>query len=139
MFAKTSVLDAASMEGQCIATAMEVQLTMLYRVGEILPTTDNYYMRVVDVIFQLTLAVVPSTSRRRMPTATVSPTSPVSFSPLAAPRAIKPATAPEYAWTSRMSKTHRWLCASLPMPSTGHSVRARAALTRSSPAAIGGS
>jgi len=59
MFAKTSGLDATSMEGQCITTAMEVQLTMLHRVGEILPTADDHYMRVVDIIFQLTVTGDP--------------------------------------------------------------------------------
>ncbi len=59
MFAKTSGFDATSMEGQCITTAMEVQLTMLHRVGEILPTADDHYMRAVDVIFQLTVTGDP--------------------------------------------------------------------------------
>ena len=54
--AKVTALDMSSIEGQCIALALEVQLTMLHRVSEILPTTDDHYMRAVDVIFQLSVA-----------------------------------------------------------------------------------
>ena len=59
MSAKRDVLGTTSVEGHCIVTAMEVQLTMLHRVGEILPTADDHYMRAVDVVFQLATAGGP--------------------------------------------------------------------------------